>query len=116
MNDRRECLIVSLAAQGTDLDRSMLERHQEKDLMTTHKRARVTARLVAAVEKNDQTIAALAEKHDLHPAQLSALLRGAPAGPSKQARLVKLAKSLGLKLFGHFALAFCRNTELLQHG
>lgn len=65
--------------------------------MTTMKRARVTARLVAAIEKNEQTIAALAEAHGFHPAQLSALLRGAPAGASKQARLVKLAKSLGLK-------------------
>lgn len=50
--------------------------------MTTHKRARVTARLVATIEKNEQTIVALAEAHGFHPAQLSALLRGAPAGAS----------------------------------
>ena len=37
------------------------------------------------------------EQGDLSAQQLSALTRGFPAGPSKQTRLLKLAKSLGLK-------------------
>jgi hypothetical protein len=65
--------------------------------MTKHTRARCTAKLIAAVENSEHTISALAEQHKFHPAQLSALLHGMPAGPSKQTRLLALAKHLGVK-------------------
>ena len=61
------------------------------------KRARMTAKFVAAIEANEKSLADLASTCDLSPQQLSALTRGFPAGPSKQTRLLKLAKALGLK-------------------
>ena len=65
--------------------------------MTTMKRAKMTAKFVAALEASDRTLADLASTCDLSPQQLSALANGFPAGPSKQTRLLKLAKVLGVK-------------------